>query len=134
MTVRLSIAPNLYHWKNAEIDCKVVTEGYITFAGCVFDSDIPFVIGIHFRSFRIKYIEIFRTAEYYQSEKYDINTSFAELFDILKKKYGNPMVTTAASINGYPWEQWIVPGYIVNHYIMDRFGLEEHLHINFYKG
>lgn len=44
------------------------------------------------------------------------------------------MVTTAASINGYPWEQWIVPGYIVNHYIMDRFGPEEHLHINFYKG
>lgn len=134
---KLSITPNPHNLKsslkNAEIDYKVVTDGFITFAGCVFDSDIPLMIGIHFNLSKIEYIEIFRTPKYYQSEKYDINTSFAELADILKKKYGNPIVTTSASINGYPCEQWITPGYIINHYIMNRFGPAEHLHINFYK-
>lgn len=133
---KLSITPNPHNLKsslkNAGIDYEVVTDGYITFAGCVFDSDIPLMIGIHFNLFKIEYIEIFRTLKYYQSEKYDINTSFAELSDILKKKYGKPIVTIPALINGYPREKWIVPGYIVNHYIMDRFGPEEHLHINFY--
>lgn len=134
---KLSITPNTYNLKsslkNAGIDYKVVTDGYITFAGCVFDSDIPLMIGIHFNLSKIEYIEIFRTPEYYQSQKYDVNTSFTELSDILKKKYGNPIVTTSASIKGYPCEQWILPSYVVNHYITDRFGPEEHLHINFYK-
>lgn len=91
------------------------------------------MIGIHFNLFKIEYIEIFRTEKDYQSEKYDINTSFAELSDLLKKKYGKPVVTTSASINSYPCEQWITSDYIVNHFIMDRFGAEEHLHISFHK-
>ena len=41
---KLSITPNPHNLKsslkNAEIDYKVVTDGFITFAGCVFDSDI----------------------------------------------------------------------------------------------
>ena len=74
---KLSITPNPHNLKsslkNAEIDYKVVTDGFITFAGCVFDSDIPLMIGIHFNLSKIEYIEIFRTPKYYQSEKYDIN-------------------------------------------------------------
>lgn len=119
--------------KKAGVEYKVVTDGYITFKGCVFNSDIPLAIGLHFDSFKVRYIEIFRTQEYYQSEEYDINASFAQLSDILRKKYGAPVMLTSASISGYPCEQWMTPAYIVNHYIMDRFGPEEHLHINFYK-
>lgn len=119
--------------KDAGIKYTVVTNGYITFSGCVFDCDIPFMIGIHFNAHKVEFIEIFRTLEYYQSEQYDINVSFAELSSILKKKYGNSLVTTSASISGYPCEQWTTPNFIINHYIMDRFGPEEHLHINFYK-
>ncbi len=134
---KFSITPNSQNieslLKSAGIKYNTVTDGYITFCGQAFDSDIPLMIGIHFNSHKVEFIEIFRTLEYYQSEGYDINVSFAELSNILKKKYGKPLVTTSASISGYPCEQWTTPNFIINHYIMDRFGPEEHLHINFYK-
>lgn len=134
---RFSIAANSHNieslLKDAGIEYTVVTDGYITFSGYVFDSNVPLMIGIHFNSHKVKFIEIFRTLEYYQSEQYDINVSFDELSIILTRKYGKPLITTSASISGYPCEQWITPNFIVNHYIMDRFGPEEHLHINFYK-
>lgn len=134
---KFSIAANSHNieslLKDAGIEYTVITAGYITFRGCVFDSDIPLMIGIHFNSHKVEFIEIFRTLEYYQSEQYDINVSFNELSSILRKKYGKPLVLTSASISGYPCEQWMTPSFIVNHYIMDRFGPGEHLHINFYK-
>ncbi|MBQ9993796.1 MAG: hypothetical protein IJP17_03715 [Clostridia bacterium] len=120
--------------KNAGVDYKVVTNGYITFSGQVFDSTVSLMIGIHFSLSEVKYIEIFRPSEYYQSEDYDIDASFSELSQILQNKYGKPLITTAASISNSPCEQWITPDYVVNHYILDRFGPEEHLHINFYQG
>ncbi len=134
---KLSITPNtsklMTLLKNAGVAYTVVTNGYITFEGHVFNCDCPLMIGIHFNAIKIEFIEIFRPREYYQSEHFDINVSFSELSAVLKKRYGNPLVTTSASINGYPCEQWTTTDYIVNHYIMDRFGPEEHLHINFYK-
>ncbi len=134
---KISLTPNTADFKallkNSEIQYTLVTNGYITFSAYVFDYACPLMIGVHFNTLKIEFIEIFRPLEYYQSEKYDINISFSELSAILNKKYGKPLVTTSASINGYPCEQWITAGYIVNHYIMDRFGPEEHLHINFYK-
>lgn len=119
--------------KMAGVEYKIVTDGYVIFTGYVFDSDIPLMIGIHFNWTEVKYIEIFRTTEYFQSREYDIKDSFSELSKILQKKYGMPLVTTSASIDGCPCEQWITPNYVVNHYITDRVGPEEHLHINFYK-
>ena len=134
---KFSITPNSQNieslLKDAGIEHTVVTDGYITFRGYVFDCDVPLMIGIHFNAHKIEFIEIFRTLEYYQSEQYDIHVSFAELSNMLKKKYGKPLVTASASISGYPCEQWTTPNFTVNHYIMDRFGPEEHLHINFYK-
>ena len=134
---KFSITPNSFDLesslKKAGIDYCVVAQGYIVFEGYVFDSDIPLMIGIHFNFLKIEYIEIFRTLEYYQSEKYDVNASFAELSGILKKKYGSPYILTSASTGGRPSEQWMTSNYIVNHYIIERFGPEEHVHINFYK-
>lgn len=134
---KLSITPDAHNLeaalKNSGVEYKIVANGYIIFTGCVFDSDIPLMIGIHFNSNKVEFIEIFRTLEYFQAKEYDINASFSEISGILNKKYGTPLTTTSASINGYPCEQWTTPDYVVNHYIMDRFGPEEHLHINFYK-
>ena len=136
-TPKLSITPYTVNieaaLKNAGVEYETVTSGYNVFKGFVFESEIQLMIGIHFNALKIEYIEIFRTLEYYQSEAYDVNVSFSELSQMLQNKYGKPLVTTAASINGYPCEQWRTPDYIVNHYIMDRFGPEEHLHINFYE-
>lgn len=119
--------------KASTIEYTLVTDGYITFAGRAFGCDIPLMFGIHFDARKIEFIEISRPHEYYRSASYDINESFSQLSEILRKQYGKPLITTAASIGGLPCERWHTSNYIVNHYIMDRFGLEEHLHINFYK-
>lgn len=119
--------------KASGIAYTLVSDGYITFPGKAFASDIPLMFGIHFDALKVAFIEIFRPIEYYQSESYDINESFSQFSDMLKAQYGTPLVATAASIGGRLCERWITPNYIINHYLMDRFGLEEHLHINFYK-
>lgn len=119
--------------KASAVPYTLVTDGYITFEGSAFGCDVPLMFGIHFNARTIRFIEVFRPRAYYLSESYDINESFAQLSGILRNHYGKPIITTAASIGGYPCEQWVTPDYIVNHYIMDRFGPEEHLHINFYK-
>ena len=134
---KISLTPNTVDFisilEEFEINYTCVTNGYITFSAHVFDYAHPLMLGIHYNPLKIEFIEIFRPMEYYQQDAYDINVSFSELSEILIKKYGKPLITTSASINGYPCEQWRTADYIVNHYIMDRFGPEEHLHINFYK-
>ena len=134
---KISLTPNTVDvialLKKSEIDYTLVANGYITFSAYVFDYAYPLMIGVHYNPLKIEFIEIFRPLEYYQCDTYNIIVSFAELSAILRKKYGKPLITTSASINGFPCEQWRTAGYIVNHYIMDRFGPEEHLHINFYK-
>ena len=134
---KISLTPNTVDFisilEKFEINYTCVTNGYITFSAHVFDYAYPLMLGIHYNPLKIEFIEIFRPIEYYQHDTYDINISFSELSEILIKKYGKPLITTSASINGYPCEQWRTTDYIVNHYIMDRFGPEEHLHINFYK-
>lgn len=119
--------------KSSNTPYKVVADGYITFSGKAFDSDISLVFGVHFASSIVDFIEIFRPIEYLQADNYDIYNSFSELSEILKNKYGQPKITTSLSINGRMCEQWVKQNYIVNHYIFERFSLEEHLHINFYK-
>lgn len=134
---KISITPDISKiealLKSTGAEYTVITKGYITFRGYVFNSDFPLMIGIHLNDLQVKFIEIFRPLEYYQSEKFNISDSFDEFSSLLKKKYGDPRVTTSKSTNDYPCEQWITADYIINHYIVDRFGPEEHLHINFYK-
>ena len=134
---KISLTPNTVDFisilEKFEINYTCVTNGYITFSAHVFDYAYPLMLGIHYNPLKIEFIEIFRPLEYYQCDTYDINISFAELSAILSKKYGKPLITRAASINEYPFEQWRTSDYIVCHYIMDRFGLEENLHVIFSK-
>lgn len=132
---KIDISPDTHTFmdslKASGIEYSMVTDGYITFEGRAFGCDIPLMFGIHFDARKIEFIEIFRPLAYYQSDCYDINESFTQLSAVLGKQYGKPLVTTVASFGGQPREQWHTPHYIVNHYIMDRFGPEEHLHITF---
>lgn len=117
----------------AGIDYRVVTKGYIVFQGSVFERDIPLMIGIHHNGINVVFIELFRPEDYYASVNYDVNVSFAELSEALKNEFGEPEIVTSQSIDHYPREQWLTSDFIINHYIMDRFGPEEHLHINFFQ-
>ena len=134
---KLYITPDAHNIKMsleaAGIAYKCITDGYITFSGKAFGADIPLMFGIHYNTLKVKYIEVFRPIAYYQSGCYDISASFKELSAMLKNRYGAPIITMSASIGGYPCEQWATSQYIVNHYVTDRFGFEEHLRISFYK-
>ena len=134
---QIAISPDTHSFidllKASTVEYTLVTDGYITFEGRAFGCNVPLMFEIHFNALKIEFIEIFRPQEYYLSDSYDINESFAQLSGILRKQYGKPLITTSASIGGNPCERWHTSNYIVNHYIMERFGLEEHLHINFYK-
>lgn len=118
--------------KASPIEHEFVTNKYITFAGKAFGSDIPLMFGIHFNASKIEFIEVFHPTEYYQSADYDINKSFSQLSEILRRQYGEPLTNTDTS-TGNTNEKWQTDVYTVEHYIIDRFGLEEHLHIKFTK-
>lgn len=133
---KLSVTPNFpdleAQLKAAKVDYKVVAEGYIVFAGRAFQSDLPLMIGIHFHSAQIERVELFRPREYYRSGDHSADASFAELSEVLKKRYGEP--TAAAAEPGYGRrEEWTMPerGYRIDHSLFDRFGPEEHLNIYF---
>jgi len=111
--------------QKAGIDYNTVAVGCVTFSGRVFGSDLPLMIGVHFNSYRVKFVEIFRPKDYLQAEDYDAYASFAQLSGVLQSRYGTPT-------SGHPHrEQWVADGYTVEHFITERFGVEEHLRILF---
>lgn len=134
----ISIAPDMptvtASLKSSDTPYEVVTDGYIVFQGKAFDCDIPLMFGIHYNQTKVEFIEIFRPLEYTRSKEYNVNISFKELSEILKSKYGRPTVTTTdSSPYKFPREEWRTPNFSIEHYIFDRFGPEEHLHICFYR-
>lgn len=132
---KLSIGPDPRKMKSALKDAgvayKSVTDGYLTFAGTAFGHDIPLMFGIHYNKLRVEYIEIFRPPEFCATGTYDLDASFRELSGVLREAYGEPLATASAAAGSAPCEQWRTSGYIVKHFIADRFGSEEHLHISF---
>lgn len=134
---KLSIGPDPRKMKSALKDAgvayKSVTDGYLTFAGTAFGHDIPLMFGIHYNKLRVEYIEIFRPPESYEAGTYDLDASFRELSGVLREAYGEPLATASAAAGSAPCEQWWASGCIVKHFIADRFGSEEHLHIVFYR-
>ncbi len=119
--------------KGAGITYQTITTGYIVFEGRAFHSRIPLMIGVHFNAQTVEYIEIFRPLPYYKSPHYDINSSFHELSNMLKQEYGQPLAVKPGVLYGLPSEKWHTEAHTIHHYIIDRFGLEEHLHIYFSK-
>ncbi len=51
------------------IDDTLVTNGYITFSAYVFDYACPLMIGVHFNTLRIEFIEIFRPLVTFKATK-----------------------------------------------------------------
>ncbi len=78
---------------------------------------------------RITYIELYRTEEYAISVDRDIFRSFREFSSALENLYGEPQIRQTDVDGGFD-ERWETPCRIW-HYIMERFGWEEHLKIYF---
>jgi len=122
------------------IEYKQITEGYMTFPAKLFDSKVDFIIGLHSSWHAgvkcVDLIEIFRTDEYYKAS-HGLGASYAEVSEILRKRYGLPDQEGWGGISVFdadrlPYEKWLTEEHMVKHYIMDRFGLYECLNIEFY--
>ena len=108
----------------SELHLRLVTAGYFT-AHCTSLGGLPHVLGFHFHprgSGRLAELEFFRTS--YS----DLATSYKEFQRHLKITFGSPTVTTPGS-EGFPSHVWRMPGAEVVHFVLDRFGPEEHVRI-----
>ena len=115
--------------RKADISYKKVTSGYICFSGKIPGYDTEIEIGIHALGTVITSIEIFRPVEYYQSSDFDIYRSYKDFSSVLEKQYGKPLIRLPKDSYGQIREKWVKP-YKIDHYIFERFGLEEHLTIS----
>lgn len=123
------------------VQYKQVTSDYFVFPAKLFGSGIDFMVGIHGSSGvpqLVLFIEIFRPEEYYRAPGYNIEKSFDEVSEILRKRYGLPDKKGRSGVSVFadetlPYEKWLAEEYMVEHCMMDRFGLYESLHINFYQ-
>ncbi len=110
---------------------RKITIGYIVFTAKVFSEAMDLNVGLHYVANSLSYIELFRPEEYY-SQDYDIDRSFAQLQEYLTAVYGKPQYacihkTTEKSADSHA--EWRLDGLQIKHWIMDRFGPEEHLQI-----
>lgn len=115
--------------KNAAISYRKVAPGYLCFSGKIPGYDPEIEIGIHAYGAVVRSIEIFRPMEYYQSADYDIYQSFKDFSRALEELYGKPLNRLPKDSYGQISERWVSP-YKIDHYIFERFGLEEHLTIS----
>jgi len=103
---------------------KSVTSGYCTLTATSLDG-LKCEIGFHFfpkHGGRLHEIEFFRRSYPNQSE------SFAEFQRHFEKQFGSPTKTSEGS-EEFPSHEWRIGRTAIVHYVIDRFGPEEHMRI-----
>lgn len=103
---------------------REVTRGYFT-VSCTSLGGLRHELGFHFMprdGDRLNELEFFRRAYPNQAE------SFEEFQRHFEAAFGRPDWTEQRS-GAFPAYAWNVPGAQIVHYVIDRFGPEEHLHI-----
>ena len=126
-----NMAENIARLQENDMEYQIVKDGYLCFRANVFSNDAVISVGLHYDDRGLQFIELFRPKEYY-TEKYDIDASFADFNDHLISRYGKPIfkitVPTRDTFAG-SLAKWRLRGMKIEHWIMDRFGPEERLHI-----
>ncbi len=107
-----------------------VCKGYIVFPAKLFNG-LDLMVGLHYVGDFVEYIEIFRPLGHYNSPGFNILDSFSEIHNAIVACYGNPQVATPGILSEYPSEKWVNKNFVLEHYIFDRFGPEEHIHFKF---
>jgi hypothetical protein len=98
---------------------KKVTPVYYTIRA-VSLRGLSHVLGIHFNETgRLYMLEFFRKRPH-------LNKSFPEFQEHLVAVFGPPL-RTWGSEKSFPAHRWIIEGIGIYHYVIDRFGPEEHL-------
>jgi hypothetical protein len=101
---------------------REVTAGYFT-TSCVSFNGLKHELGFHFhprKNGRVAELEFFRT-------KYDIGKSFPDFQKHFVGEFGIPQ--TQKGTDGFPHHRWNIGHINIEHYVIDRFGPEEHMRI-----
>jgi len=118
------------------IETTSVTKDYYTFKGEVFERQLESFIGLHFRGKYLFKIELFDDREVYETGNLIDRFIFKQ--KILESLYPEPIKYDSENIpilidgnetfhvfnNAY----WNLDNVRIEHYMMERFGPEEHLH------
>ena len=126
--------PNLFiPWKISETELKKIfdgqllrhiTQGYFT-TSCTSLNGLSHELGFHFHP---RGEGVLIEFEFFRKSYLDQATSFQEFQRHLELAFGQP-TTTTPSIENFPLHAWQLDGAQVAHFIIDRFGLEEHVSI-----
>jgi hypothetical protein len=105
-------------------DLKYVTAGYYT-AVCTSLNGLKCIIGFHFSPRTNGKLNEF---EFFRKDYSDRQKSFDEFQAVFVQTFGNPSSTTKGreEFNNYSWRFGNIK---IEHYVFNRFGLEEHMHI-----
>ena len=126
-----SMTKNFVVLRENNIEYDIVKDGYLCFRANVFSDDCVLKVGLHYSCDHLQYIELFRPKEYY-TEDYNIDVSFEDLNNQITSRYGKPtfklIIPTTDAYAGSK-TKWLLNGIKIDHWIMERFGLEEHLNI-----
>jgi hypothetical protein len=108
----------------ANLNSRLVTDGYFT-ARCTSLGGLHHELGFHFhprRGGRLVELEFFRRA--YPG----LAASYQDFQEHLENSFGQPTDTSPGSA-GFPSNTWRLSGADVVHFVIDRFGPEEHVRI-----
>jgi hypothetical protein len=106
------------------LQLRRVTHGYFT-AHCISLGGLSHELGLYFYpqgAGGLVELEFFRISHR------DLTASYQEFQLHLEATFGQPMVTTPGS-EGFPSHTWRLPGADVVHFVLERFGPEEHFRI-----
>lgn len=105
-------------------DLHRVTTGYYT-ASCMSLGGLRHKLGFHFKP-RAK--GTLQKLEFFQTSYVNYKTSFEEFQGHFEKIFGLPSNIYSGD-GGMPSYEWKFPGVTISHFLLDRFGLEQHLWI-----
>ena len=124
-----NMANNIAQLKENNIEYAEVASGYICFDAGVFSKESVLSVGLHYKLGCLSFIELFRTKEYFTAD-YNIDVSFSDFNKQLIARYGKPsykFITPTTDKNAGSNAKWNKRDIKIDHWIMDRFGPEEHL-------
>ena len=100
--------------------CREVNDGYYTLA-CTALGGLPLNLGFHFRAGRLHKVEVF----------FGEDDDFASVFPVrqrhLESALGPADEVLATKLKGFAYYKWQAGGTAIEHFLRDRFGLEEHI-------
>lgn len=114
-----------------KIHCENTGDGHICFEGDILFTKLHMCIKLHFKNEKLENIELFRPKKYLEGENYDINKSFAEIHNAIEMIYGKPSFKSTKASSGFPLERWYAENLIIEHYITECSGFDEHFNVRF---